>query len=44
MKAKNYERVEKLFQRCLIKILNIDLWKLYLQYIKETKGKHANFK
>lgn len=44
MKAKNYERVEKLFQRCLIKILNIDLWKLYLQYIKETKCKHPNFK
>ncbi|VDD75299.1 unnamed protein product [Mesocestoides corti] len=44
MKAKNYERVEKLFQKCLIKILNIDLWKLYLQYIKDTKGKHQNFK
>ncbi|CAL8073455.1 unnamed protein product [Calicophoron daubneyi] len=44
MKAKNYERVEKLFQRCLVKILNIDLWKLYLQYIKETKGKHHAFK
>ncbi|CAH8634485.1 unnamed protein product [Schistosoma intercalatum] len=44
MKAKNYERVEKLFQRCLVKILNIDLWKIYLQYIKETKGKHQSFK
>ncbi|KAK6169592.1 hypothetical protein SNE40_020613 [Patella caerulea] len=38
LKQKNYERVEKLFQRCLIKVLNIDLWKLYLSYIKETKG------
>lgn len=44
MKAKNYERVEKLFQRSLVKILNIELWKLYLQYIKETKGKHHAFK
>lgn len=38
MKARNYERVEKLFQRSLIKILNIDLWKLYLTYVKETKA------
>ncbi|CAG5134130.1 unnamed protein product [Candidula unifasciata] len=38
LKLKNFERVEKLFQRCLIKVLNIDLWKLYLHYIKETKS------
>lgn len=38
MKSKNYERVEKLFQRCLMKVLNIDLWKCYLHYVKETKG------
>ncbi|XP_055693756.1 protein suppressor of forked isoform X2 [Lutzomyia longipalpis] len=38
MRARNYERVEKLFQRCLVKILNIDLWKLYLTYVKETKS------
>ncbi|XP_005107016.1 cleavage stimulation factor subunit 3 [Aplysia californica] len=38
LKLKNFERVEKLFQRCLIKVLNIDLWRLYLNYIKETKG------
>ncbi|VEL15669.1 unnamed protein product [Protopolystoma xenopodis] len=44
MKAKNYDRVEKLFQRCLLKVLNIELWKLYLQYIKETKGKQQAFK
>lgn len=44
MKARNFERVERLFQKCLIKILNIDLWKLYLQYIKETKAEHPNFK
>ncbi|CAH8876113.1 unnamed protein product [Trichobilharzia szidati] len=44
LKAKNYEKVEKLFQRCLVKILNIDLWKIYLQYIRETKGKQQSFK
>lgn len=38
MKGRNYERVEKIFQRCLVKILNIDLWKLYLTYVKETKA------
>lgn len=37
MKAQNFEKVEKLFQRCLMKILNIDLWRLYLNYVKETK-------
>ncbi|KAL8606799.1 hypothetical protein ACOMHN_049628 [Nucella lapillus] len=44
LKAKNYERVEKLFQRCLIKVLNIDLWKQYLSYIKETKGKLPSYR
>ncbi|XP_032581084.1 protein suppressor of forked [Drosophila sechellia] len=38
MRCRYYERVEKLFQRCLVKILNIDLWKLYLTYVKETKS------
>ncbi|XP_036338960.1 protein suppressor of forked [Rhagoletis pomonella] len=38
MKGRNFERVEKLFQRSLVKILNIDLWKLYLTYVKETKA------
>ncbi|KAK2187952.1 hypothetical protein NP493_149g04059 [Ridgeia piscesae] len=38
MKSQNYEKVEKLFQRCLMKVLNIDLWKTYLQYIKQTKS------
>ncbi|EDW00078.1 GH12049 [Drosophila grimshawi] len=38
MRSRYYERVEKLFQRCLVKILNIDLWKLYLTYVKETKA------
>ncbi|ESO06606.1 hypothetical protein HELRODRAFT_64205, partial [Helobdella robusta] len=37
VKSKNYEKVEKLFQRCLMKVYHIDLWKQYLSYIKETK-------
>ncbi|KXJ23727.1 cleavage stimulation factor subunit 3 [Exaiptasia diaphana] len=44
MKHQNYEKVEKLFQRCLIKVLNIDLWKLYLTYVKETKSSLPNFR
>ena len=43
MKANNYEHVESLFHRCLIKVLNIDLWKTYLNYIKETKGSLPSF-
>lgn len=34
MKSRNYDKVEKLFQRCLIKVLHIDLWRCYLNYIK----------
>ncbi|XP_052088640.1 cleavage stimulation factor subunit 3-like [Mytilus californianus] len=44
LKAKNFERVEKLFQRCLVKVLNIDLWKLYLNYIKDTKGSLPSYR
>ncbi|KAI5716902.1 hypothetical protein M8J76_014431 [Diaphorina citri] len=44
MRSRNFERVEKLFQRCLIKVLNIDLWKLYLAYVKETKASLVTFK
>ncbi|XP_019874344.1 protein suppressor of forked [Aethina tumida] len=44
MKSRNFERVEKLFQRCLMKILNIELWKLYLTYVKETKASLPTYK
>jgi len=44
MKIRNYEKVEKLFQRCLIKVLSIELWKTYLQYVKETKSTLVTFK
>uniref|UniRef100_A0A8C2C684 Cleavage stimulation factor subunit 3 n=1 Tax=Cyprinus carpio TaxID=7962 RepID=A0A8C2C684_CYPCA len=44
IKAKNYDKVEKLFQRCLMKVLHIDLWKCYLSYVRETKGKLPSYK
>nr|CAG4649981.1 EOG090X026K [Sida crystallina] len=44
MRARNYDRVEKLFQRCLIKVLNIELWKLYVNYVKETKSALPNYR
>lgn len=34
----------QLFQRCLVKVLSIDLWKLYLNYIKDTKGKLPSYR
>jgi len=34
----------QLFQRCLIKVLNIDLWRCYLYYIKETKANLPSFR
>ncbi|CAF0946428.1 unnamed protein product [Rotaria sordida] len=44
IKGRNYEKVEKLFQRCLIKVLNIDLWKCYLNYVRDTKGILPSFR
>ncbi|XP_075693890.1 cleavage stimulation factor subunit 3 isoform X2 [Rhinoderma darwinii] len=44
VKAKNYDKVEKLFQRCLMKVLHIDLWKCYVSYVRETKGKLPSYK
>lgn len=34
----------QLFQKCLIKVLNIDLWKCYLAYVRETKSSLQNFR
>uniref|UniRef100_A0A3P9IU79 Cleavage stimulation factor subunit 3 n=1 Tax=Oryzias latipes TaxID=8090 RepID=A0A3P9IU79_ORYLA len=34
----------ELFQRCLMKVLHIDLWKCYLAYVRETKGKLPSYK
>ena len=44
MRARNYEKVEKLFQRSLMKVLSIDLWKTYLLYVKETKASLPTYK
>jgi len=43
IRAGKYENVEKLFQRCLIRVLNIDLWRTYLLYVKETKASLQNY-
>ena len=44
MKSRNYDKVEKLFQKCLMKILNIDLWKCYLTYVRETKSGLSSYR
>jgi len=44
IRARNYERVELLFQRCLIRVLSIELWKTYLLYVKETKASLTTYK
>ena len=41
---RNHEQVEKLFPRCLTKVLSIELWKTYLTYVKETKHNLPNYK
>ncbi|XP_036595701.1 cleavage stimulation factor subunit 3-like [Trichosurus vulpecula] len=43
LRTKNYDNVEKLFQRCLLKVLHIDLWKCYLSYIREKKSKLPSY-
>jgi cleavage stimulation factor subunit 3 len=35
---KNYDKAEKIFERCLMHCLNIDLWKCYLSYVKTIKS------
>ena len=44
IRGRNFERVEKLFQRALLKVLNIGLWKIYLTYIRDTKASLDNYK
>ena len=44
IRFRNFDRVEKLFKCCLIKVLNIDLWKTYLNYVKETKHSLPTYK
>ena len=44
MKNKMFDQVEKLFKRCLMTVLNLDLWKTYLSYIRETKENQTNYR
>lgn len=37
MYFKNYDRVEKLFQKCLLTVLDMELWTTYLSYIRMVK-------
>ncbi|KAF8361303.1 suf-1 [Pristionchus pacificus] len=44
LRSKNFENVEALFSRCLVHVLNIDLWKCYVFYVRETKGHLPSFR
>lgn len=44
LRSKNFENVEKLFSRCLVSVLNIDLWKCYIHYVFETKGQRDQYR
>ena len=44
LKSRHFDQVEKLFKRCLMTVLNLDLWKTYLAYVRETKDKQANYR
>jgi hypothetical protein len=34
MAQRNFEQVENLFARCLLRVLDLDLWRTYLKYQK----------
>ena len=38
MRFKRYDKASKLFQRCLEEVLSIELYKCYLNYVKEAKA------
>ncbi|CAG0914044.1 unnamed protein product [Notodromas monacha] len=37
IRSRNHDLAEMLFQRCLMKVLNLDLWRAYLAYVRDTK-------
>ncbi|KRX27861.1 Cleavage stimulation factor subunit 3 [Trichinella nelsoni] len=39
-----FVQVEALFRRCLLKVLHIDVWKIYLAYVRDTKSCVTGFK
>jgi cleavage stimulation factor subunit 3 len=41
MSQTNFDEVEALFSRCLLRVLDLDLWSTYLKYVKI---KHAGQK
>jgi len=42
MKFKRHDKVSKLFQRSLEEVLSIDLYKCYLNYVREAKANEAD--
>ncbi|XP_064401775.1 cleavage stimulation factor subunit 3-like [Halichondria panicea] len=44
MRHHNHEHVEKLFQRSLMSVLHIDLWKCYISYVKDTKASLPSYR
>jgi len=40
----NFDKVDQIFGRCLLKVPNIDLWKSYVNYIQSTKQNEPNGK
>ena len=37
MKHQNFDAVEKIFVKCLLQCLNVELWRCYLSYINTIK-------
>lgn len=38
MRCKRFDRISKLFQRCLEEVLSIDVYKCYLSFVREVKA------
>ena len=38
LRQRDLERAEELFERCLLRCPHIELWSLYLRYLKHEKG------